>query len=152
MDDLEDAEVVSIEYCKLYLSDVMPTDLPTADDCNEFAKYVAEMLETDGEYLKFLSVLKVEQPEDFAEVLNIAADLDDYERVLEGTEEYGRYVLERIGMDDEMIDIVEGYMDLDEFGSDWMEEDGVRTTEFGSVRRLSSPFEDTEFRQEMGGM
>lgn len=34
-----------------------------------------------------------------------------------------------------------GYMDFEQFGEDSMKEDGVRQTEFGLVRRLSSPFD-----------
>ena len=32
-------------------------------------------------------------------------------------------------------------MDFEQFGEDSMKEDGVRQTEFGLVRRLSSPFD-----------
>ena len=44
------------------------------------------------------------------------------------------------GADEELISVIDGYMDFEQFGEDSMKEDGVRQTEFGLVRRLSSPF------------
>ena len=67
-------------------------------------------------------------------------DIDDYERVPEDMDEYGKQVLRRIGADDEIIDTIDGYMDFSQLGADSMVEDGVRRTEFGLVRRLSEPF------------
>ena len=49
-------------------------------------------------------------------------------------------MLRRAGADDEIIDTVGGYMDFAQLGEDSMEEVGVRRTEFGLVRRLSTPF------------
>ena len=43
--------------------------------------------------------------------------------------------------DEELISVIDGYMDFEQFGEDSMKEDGVRQTEFGLVRRLSSPFD-----------
>lgn len=67
-------------------------------------------------------------------------DRDDYELVPEDMDEYGKQVLRRTGADDEIIDTIDGYMDFARLGADSMEEDGVRRTEFGLVRRLSEPF------------
>ena len=38
------------------------------------------------------------------------------------------------------MDCIDGYMDFDQLGREMMEEDGVRQTVFGLVRRLSKPF------------
>lgn len=79
--------------------------------------------------LKYLSVLSVEQPEDFPAALRLAVDLDDYERIIEGTYEYGQSVLRRIGANDELLKTIDGYMDFEKLGEDSMVEDGVRQTE-----------------------
>ena len=70
------------------------------EDANELALGIEEMLQRDGELLKFLAVLEVEQPETFSEALHFAINLDDYERITEGTYEYGQAVLRRHGADD----------------------------------------------------
>ena len=67
-------------------------------------------------------------------------DRNDYEQIPEDMDEYGKQVLRRAGADDEIIDTIDGYMNFARLGEDSMEEDGVRRTEFGLVRRLSEPF------------
>ena len=47
---------------------------------------------------------------------------------------------ERLGLDDESIAELEGYMDFERYGSDCMAHDGVVETEFGRLRRLEPPF------------
>ena len=114
-------------------------DCITVEDANELALCLQEMEQEDGALMKYCAVLEVEQPDTFAEALNIAMDLDDYELVPEDMDEYGRQVLRRAGADDEIIDTVDGYMNFAQLGADSLEEDGVRRTEFGLVRRLSTP-------------
>ena len=63
--------------------------------------------------------------------------------------EYGREALRRIGADDELLDTIDGYTDFDELGRAMMEQDGVRQTGFGLVRRLSKPFPEPEVGQTM---
>ena len=118
------------------------------EDINELALAVEEMQQTDGETLKYLSVLSVEQPEDFPAALRLAVDLDDYERIIEGTYEYGQSVLRRIGANDELLKTIDGYMDFEKLGEDSMVEDGVRQTEFGLIRRCSSPFPEQAQEQQ----
>ena len=43
-------------------------------------------------------------------------------------------------MDDEVLDTIAGFMDCAGLGKMSMEEGGIRRTEFGLVRRLSTPF------------
>ena len=106
----------------------------------------------DGELLKVLSVLAVEQPGTMQEALRYAMNLDDYERIPEDAYEYGQTVLRRIGADDELIDTIDGYMDFEKLGEDAMVEDGVRRTEFGLIRRCSSPFAEETQAMEMEGL
>ena len=97
-------------------------------------------IKTDGEMTKYCAALEVEKPSTFTEALNVAMDLDDYELVSDNEREYGREALRRLGADDELLDSIEGYTDFDWLGRDMMEEDGVRQTGYGLVRRLSKPF------------
>ena len=134
------AEITAIKFSSPYLDGLLPLDTITVEDTNTLALCLQEMEQEDGELLKFCAVLEIEQPDTFVEAVSIAMDQDDYERVPEDMDEYGKQVLRRAGADNEVIDTIDGYMDFTQLGRDSMEEDGVRRTEFGLVRRLSSPF------------
>ena len=121
------------------LAGLLPMNCVSVESANELARTIREM--PDGDLLKYLAVLLVEPPADFPGALRLALELDDYERITEGSYEYGQSVLRRIGADEELISVIDGYMDFEQFGEDSMKEDGVRQTEFGLVRRLSSPFD-----------
>lgn len=135
-----EAKITGLECSIPYMAEAIPIECASVEDANDLASAIAEMQHTDGELLKYLSALSVEKPSIFQEALEIAYYINDYERVPDNKEEYGKEVLRRIGADDEVIDSIEGYMNFKCFGEDMMAEDGVRQTEFGLVRRLSEPF------------
>lgn len=140
VDHFTEATIVKVEFGKPYLAELIPQECICVEDANELALGIEQMQQRGGDFLKFLSVLSVEQPVTFPEAYHLALYLDNYERVPSDAEEYARDVLRRIGADDELIDTIDGYMDFGRFGEDAMLEDGVRQTEFGLVRRVSSPF------------
>ena len=150
VDDFARARIIDVEYSKPYLADLIPKDCISVEDANDLALGIEEMQQRDGELIKFLAVLEVEQPDTFPEALQLATDLDDYERITEGTYEYGQTVLRRHGADDELLDAMEGYMDFEKLGEDAMVEDGVRHTEFGLLRRCSTPFPEESQSMQMG--
>lgn len=150
VDHFTEAAIVKVEFGKPYLAELIPQECICVEDANELALSIEEMQQRDGELLKYLAVLSVEQPETMTDALRFAVELDDYERITEGTYEYGQSVLRRIGADDELIDTIDGYMDFEKFGEDSMVEDGVRQTEFGLVRRCSTPFLEMASGQIMG--
>ena len=132
-------ELVSLEYNIPYLKEQLPQDCFSVVDADKLALEIESMWHTDGELLKYLSALCIEEPSTFQEALEIAYHIGDYERITEGTYEYGQNVLRRIGADDEIIDTIDGYMDFERFGMDMMDEDNVQQTEFGMVRRINKP-------------
>lgn len=152
IDHFTEAAIVKVEFSRLYLADLIPQDCVCVEDANELALGIEEMLQRDGEFLKFLAVLSVERPETMADALRLAMNLDDYERITEGTYEYGRSVLRRHGADDELLEAMEGYMAFELLGEDAMMEDGVRQTDFGLIRRCSSPFLEETQTMKLGGM
>lgn len=152
VDHFTEATIVKVEFGKPYLAELIPQECICVEDANELALGIEEMQQRDGELLKYLAVLSVEQMETLTDALRVAANLDDYERITEGTYEYGQSVLRRIGADDELIDTIDGYMDFEKFGEDSMVEDGVRQTEFGLIRRCSHPFPEETQTMQMGGM
>lgn len=147
IDEFAAAEIVVVDYTLPYLATRVPQDCVTVEEANELALAIKDMQQTDGELLKYLSVLEAEQPDTFTEAYRLALDLDDYERITVSADEYGRDVLRRIGADDELLDTIDGFTDFEALGKFYMQEDGVVLTEFGLVRRLSELFE-----QETSGM
>ena len=139
IDGFSQAVIASVAYTAPYLDRLIPTDCVSAEDANEMA-HCLRQIKTDGEMTKYCAALEVEKPSTFTEALNVAMDLDDYELVSDNEREYGREALRRLGADDELLDSIEGYTDFDWLGRDMMEEDGVRQTGYGLVRRLSKPF------------
>ncbi len=146
------AKVGRVEFLVPYLEEHIPTECICVEDANDLALSVEEMNQHDGMLLKYLSVLEVCQPETMSDALRYATDIDDYERVPDDPDEYGRAVLRRIGADDEIIDTIDGYMDFASLGEASMEEDGVRRTEFGLIRRCSQPFPEESQGLQMAGM
>ena len=151
VDDLCAARQLNFETGQdmAFLKDVLPMYPATFGEANALARCILEMARRDGELLKYCSVLEVKEPADFFEAYIIAKNINDYERVPEDMGEYGKQVLRRTGADDKLIDAIDGYMDFERFGTDSMAEDGVRRTEYGLVRRLSSPFHTQEAGQTM---
>ena len=141
IDEFAEAVIVVVDYTLPYLATMIPQDCITVEDANELALAIEDMQQTDGELLKYLSVLETAQPDTFTEAYHLALDLNDYERVTGDKEEYGRMVLERLGADEDILNEIDDFMDYESFGEAWMREDGVVKTEFGLVRRLPEPLE-----------
>ena len=146
VDSLNMAKLTRVEALRPYLGEYLPLqgmDL-RLEQLDELAENIRIMDQEDGALLKYLSVLEVEQPATLQEALRFSIELDDYERVLDDPEEYGKQVLERIGADEELISTLDGFTDFEAMGNFYMREDGVRRTEFGLLRKLSDPFPEVQ--------
>ena len=76
-------------------------------------------------------------------------NLNNYQRIVD-TYGYGqRRLQETLGLDDEAIYELDGYMDFEKYGQDCMENDCVTKTEFGLLRRLDPPFPEQRQGQRM---
>ena len=139
IDGFSQAVIASVEYTAPYLDRLIPTDCVNVESANEMA-HCLRRIKKDGEMMKYCAVLEVAEPSTFSEALDMAIDLDDYELVSDNEREYARGALRRLGADDELLDTIDGYTDFDQLGRAMMEEDGVRQTGYGLVRRLSKPF------------
>lgn len=108
VDSLNMAKLTRVEALRPYLGEYLPLqgmDL-RLEQLDELAENIRIMDQEDGALLKYLSVLEVEQPATLQEALRFSIELDDYERVPDDPEEYGKQVLERIGADEELISII----------------------------------------------
>ena len=95
---------------------------------------------SDTERWAFGAALEAEEPATFSDAVCIAEDIDCYELVDMTEGEYGRAALRYAGAGDEILDILDGCTDFERLGRALMEEDGVRETSFGQVKRLSAPW------------
>ncbi len=138
VEDFAQAVIHGIEYAADYQTAMIPQDCITVEDANTLSLCLCQM--STDKLMTYRAALEAEDPATFTEALDIAMDIDDYELVSGSEGEYGRQALRGIGANDELLDVIEGYTNFDWLGRDRMEEDGVRQTGCGLVRRLSAPF------------
>ena len=123
---------------------------------NKLAQGIKDMLQNEGMMTKFLAALEAEMPEELCDALDIAENLNRYELMpssIANATDYAYHVLFESGRY-EVDDEVKDFIDLGKYGNYKMEEDGVKKTAFGMIRRIDEPFQEQEqgFTQKMGGM
>lgn len=150
IDEFSEATITGIEFSPAYLSGNIPVECAAVGVANDLALEIEQMMLRDGELLKFFSVMEVEQPQTMAAALDLAMELDNYERVPDDAYEYGQIALSRDWPDDELLTMLDGYMDFKRFGEDAMRDDGVRRTEYGLVRRCDEPWPEQSCCMQMG--
>lgn len=146
-DELEDGMICSVSNGYLW-SNLLPIDGITLAGANALAEYLCSASKTELDTLG--AALEAEEPETFAEAMEIVSDLDRYELVDGDAQAYGREALRMIGADDELLDTLDGFTDFERLGQMMMEEDGVQSTSFGLVRRTDSSLPEHDFGPMMG--
>ena len=146
------APIVGVEFGDETLKALLPTECLSVSDANHLAMTIEDLRQREEMYQKYLAVLTVEQPETITDALWLSTELDDYEIVPEDDYEYGQAVLRRHGATEEVLGKLIGYMNMEGLGRDARADDGVRKTEFGSIRRCSEPFPDITHEMNLGGM
>ena len=142
IDKVSVIKITKAECLKLYLE----RDLPLQEEAlnleilNELAEKIELMDQQDDAYLKYISILEVEQPKDFETAFRLSDEIDNYEFVECNPAEYGKQALKRIGIDEEVISVLDNFTNFYELGCYYMQEDGLRITEFGPICRISEPF------------
>ena len=150
IDVFADAMLCDIRFKVPYIGELIcDTDCPAVEDYNEFAVALESIWQKDGMLLTYAAVLDAERPDTLRRARELLQEMGDYQRIVD-TYGYGQQRLqERLGLDDETIAELEGYMDFERYGSDCMEHDGVVETEFGRLRRREPPFPEQEQGQQM---
>ena len=151
IDVFADAMLRDIRFKVPYIGELIcDTDCPAVEDYNGFAKALESIWQKDGMLLTYAAVLDAERPETLRRALELLQDLDNYQRITEGAYGYGQQRLqETLGLGDEDICELEGYMNFEKYGSDCMVSDHVVDTEFGRLRRLDPPFPEQRQGQQM---
>ena len=151
IDVFADAMLCDIHFKVPYIGELIrDTDCPAVEDYNDFAEALEDIWQQDGLLLTYAAVLEAEKPETLHRACELLQDLDNYQRITEGAYGYGQQRLqETLGLDDEAIYELDGYMDFEKYGQDCMENDCVAKTEFGLLRRLDPPFPEQRQGQRM---
>ena len=151
IDVFADAMLCDIRFKVPYIGELIrDTDCPAVEDYNDFAEALEDIWQQDGMLLTYAAVLEAEQPDTLRGACELLRNLDNYQRITEGAYGYGQQRLqETLGLDDEAIYELEGYMDFEKYGQDCMENDCVTKTEFGLLRRLEPPFPEQRQGQRM---
>ena len=150
IDVFADAMLRDIRFKVPYIGELIcDTDCPAVEDYNDFAEALEGIWQKDGMLLTYAAVLDAEKPETLHRAVGLLQDLDNYQRIVD-TYGYGQQRLqETLGLDDEAICELDGYMDFEKYGADCMENDHVIETEFGRLRRLEPPFPEQTQGQQM---
>ena len=157
IDVFTDAMLRDIRFKVPYIGELIcDTDCPAVEDYNDYAEALEGIWQKDGMLLTYAAILDAERPDTLHRARELLQELDNYRRIVD-TYGYGQQRLqERLGLDDEAVAELEGYMDFERYGADCMEHDGVVETEFGRLRRLEPPFPEQEQStgpdMTMGGM
>ncbi len=151
IDVFADAMLRDIRFKVPYIGELIcDTDCPAVEDYNDFAEALEGIWQKDGMLLTYAAILDAERPDTLHRARELLQDLDNYQRITEGAYGYGQQRLqETLGLDDEAIYEMEGYMDFEKYGQDCMENDCVTKTEFGLLRRLEPPFPEQVQEQQM---
>ena len=151
IDVFADALLCDIRFKVPYIGELIrDTDCPTVEDYNDFAEALEDIWQKDGMLLTYAAVLEAEKPETLRRACDLLRNLDNYQRITEGAYGYGQQRLqETLGLDDDAIYELDGYMDFEQYGQDCMENDCVAKTEFGLLRRLDPPFSEQTQGQQM---
>ena len=150
IDVFADAMLCDIRFKVPYIGELIcDTDCPSVEDYNDYAEALEKIWQEDGMLLTYTAILDAERPDTLHRARELLQEMDNYQRIVD-TYGYGQqYLQERLGLDDESIAELEGYMDFERYGSDCMEHDGVVETEFGRLRRLEPPFPEQPQEQQM---
>ena len=150
IDVFTDAMLRDIRFKVPYIGELIcDTDCPAVEDYNDFAEALEGIWQQDGALLTYAAVLETEKPETLRGAYELLRNLDNYQRIVD-TYGYGQQRLqETLGLDDEAIYELDGYMDFEKYGQDCMENDCVTKTEFGLLRRLDPPFPEQRQEQQM---
>ena len=154
IDEFAEAQIQDVRFKIPYIGQMIHAmECPSVEEYNEFAEALEAIWQTDGALLTYAAVLDAEQPDTLRRANELLQDLDNYERIVEGTYEYGQQRLqELLELDHDDIAELDGYMDFERYGQDCMDKDHVIQTEFGLLRRLEPSFPEQSQTQHMKGL
>lgn len=154
--DFSQAHIVQTECPIPPLQHCINQSQPNVELLNALAEEIEGIQRKDEKLFDLCAILEAEQPETLEHALEVARSYDDYEvftRSVSSPADYGEFVLyqSKSPADDfDFKDEVRDFIDYEAYGKYKMDEDGVRQTDFGMVRRPCDPFQSVGFEMRMG--
>ena len=150
IDVFADAMIEDVRFKVPYIGELLcDTDCPAVEDYNDFAEALEDIWQEDGMLLTYAAALEAEKPETLQGAYELLHNLDNYQRIVDIYDYGQRRLQETLGLDDDAIYELDGYMDFEKYGADCMENDHVIETGFGRLRRLDPPFPEQTQGQQM---
>ena len=150
IDVFADAMIEDVRFKVPYIGELLcDTDCPAVEDYNDFAEALEDIWQEDGMLLTYAAALEAEKPETLQGAYELLHNLDNYQRIVDIYDYGQRRLQETLGLDDDAIYELDGYMDFEKYGSDCMENGHVIETGFGRLRRLDPPFPEQTQGQQM---
>ena len=122
IDVFADAMIEDIRFKVPYIGELIcDTDFPVVEDYKDFAEALECNWQKGGMLLTYASALDAEKPETLRGAYELLQNLDNYQRIVD-TYGYGQQRLqEALGLNYEAIYGLDGYMDFEKYGADYME-------------------------------
>ena len=138
IEDFAEAAVVQVDCAQEYLNQFLPLDYSDVDLLDQLAESISQAWSGEDAF-KLMAALAAERPVTLDAAIELADNLNRYELMQCTCEEYGKQALLKLTDDQEVVDTVDGFIDWGEFGEHMMQEDGIKLTEYGMIRRVNDP-------------
>lgn len=148
--DFSEATVESAYCVHNLFKGTIPLHEPDVELLAELADRLSKIV-AQGDEFKMLSLLTVKRPSTLEKALQLAEELDAYEIVHGSEEDYGKAALLELCGDEEILDILDGFIDWQEFGLYMMEQDGIISTQYGAIRKAEPQQPEQDVEMEMQG-
>ena len=148
--DFSEATVESAYCVNRLFQQVFPLQSPDVSLLAELADNLSK-IQAQGDEFKMLSVLSAKKPATLEDALRLTEELDAYEFLHISEEDYGKAVLLELCGDEEILDMLDGFIDWQNFGLCMMEQDGVISTQYGVIRRVEPEQPEQEAGMQLQG-
>ena len=148
--DFSEATIESAYCVNELFKGTIPLQKPDMETLAELANRLSKIL-SKGDAFKMLSLLSAKEPATLEESLQLAKELDTYEFIHSSEEDYGKAALLELCGDEEIPDILDGFIDWQNFGLYMMEQDGIISTQYGAIRKAEPQQLEQAAEMEMQG-
>ena len=148
--DFSEATVESAYCVNGLFKGTIPLHEPDVELLAELAARLSKIL-AKGDEFKMLSLLSAKRPATLEKAVQLTEELDAYEFVHGSEEDYGKAALLELCGDEEILDVLDGFIDWQAFGLYMMEQDGIISTQYGAIRKVEPQQTEQDAEMQMQG-
>ena len=142
---------VESAYCvNRFFKGTIPLQEPDVEHLAELADRLSKIF-AQGDEFKMLSLLSAKRPATLEDALRLAEELGTYEIIPGSEEDYGKAALLELCGDEEILEVLDGFVDWQDFGLYLMEHDGIISTQYGAIRKVEPQQPEQGAGMEMQG-